>query len=177
MQRGISVMRMIRGVLVGGVLMACAASASAHRIAAPMTVISPNARTGLWEVVHRISVHDMEPLLLAAGVGTAGEEGEAALLAFAGDYVADRFDVEGTRAPVRLDFVGAEVDGDFVFVYFEFDSDDQPVVLRNAIMVDDAESFGFAFVNVEDGQGAVVTGMFTAQERAARAELCFQVCR
>jgi|GEM_PF-6616712 len=60
----------MRNRLVTAGLMALAAVpiASAHRVGVPVTEIVPNPRTGLWEVVHRLDLHDLESQLISEGL-------------------------------------------------------------------------------------------------------------
>jgi hypothetical protein len=96
-----------------------AAPASAHRVHAGVTEISVNPRTGEMEVIHRVFGHD---LLEAVGEETEPaqtwlqtEEG----LATVGDYVRERFRMgDGAGNLIELDYVGAEADGEFAWIYF-----------------------------------------------------------
>lgn len=105
-------------VLAVAVALLAAGAATAHRLNEGLTTVGVNPRTGELEVVHRLYAHDLYPAL---GLDA---EGEAALysgreLLRLGIWAAGQFDlrrVGGGRVP--LAFVGAEEDGEYVFLYF-----------------------------------------------------------
>ena len=99
-------------------LLSVAVSASAHQLQAALTTIELNPRSELVEIVHRFYAHDAEHALAEV----AGIEGDIrtdrALQQAFGRYVARHFslsDAEGR--PLEPELVGAEVEGDFLWIY------------------------------------------------------------
>ena len=108
--------------LLGLLAMALVSSpAVAHRIEAALSVVEVNATSGVLEITHRLYAHDLEHALDLGAVGVGyfeTPEGQAAIKA----YCERQFliaDGEGKAMP--LQFVGAEVSGDLLYVYFEAD--------------------------------------------------------
>ena len=90
--------------------------ASAHRIGIPVTTIEWNAQTEVWEVVHRVSAHDLEKYFSGrADLNTLYDAPEG--IAMLGAYSASAFDVAGTQ--IELSYIGAELDRDQVWIYCE----------------------------------------------------------
>jgi hypothetical protein len=113
------------GRLVCGLLLGCVAAIGfGHEQKTAVTRILFNANTGNIEVMHRFLVHDAEH---AAGL-IFGErqpllESAQSRELFA-SYVINRFAIEasledGSSLELELDYVGEEVDGQFVWVYQE----------------------------------------------------------
>lgn len=106
------------GSLVALLLLGLAATATAHQLQAALTTIEVNPRSQLVEIVHRFYAHDAEHAL-AEVAGTEGDiHTDSALQQAFGRYVARHFsliDAEGT--PLEPELVGAEVEGDFLWVY------------------------------------------------------------
>ncbi len=119
----------------------------AHRVGVPITTIEWNDRSDRWEIIHRLSAHDIED---AFGPGT--DLGELSQLAFSqtmAEYVQSKFDI---LAFMSLRFVGAEIDGDTVWVYYELIGRDQFVILRSQLLLE-TEVTASALVNIETSQG------------------------
>lgn len=96
-----------------------AAPASAHRVHAGVTEIAVNPRTGELEVMHRVFAHDLLEALgrddVEAGEFLATSDG----LETVGEYVAERFRMaDGEGQLLELSYVGAEMDGEFAWIYF-----------------------------------------------------------
>lgn len=95
-------------------------SVSAHEQNAAVTRVSLNERTGNIEVMHRFSVHDLEHAgrkLFNRSVNLL--ENEADRQRFA-DYVHSRFSLaDQNGAELRLEPVGHELDGRYLWVYSE----------------------------------------------------------
>lgn len=94
-------------------------SASAHRVGVPLTTLEQSDSSQAWELVHKLSLHDVEAETRKLGkpsdfLGT--EAGDAWLR----NFVERRFVVSGNAAV--LDFVGIEYDDDVVWVYFQLES-------------------------------------------------------
>jgi len=106
-------------VLLLLILLPASLPALGHRLNAALTTVELNERRERLEVVHRFYVHDAEqalPLLL----GNAGRhdlyDDPAARLRFA-LYVHERFALSAGGSPLTLDLLGAEIDGDYLWVY------------------------------------------------------------
>lgn len=94
------------------------APAAAHQLKAAITTALFNPRSGDIEVMHRFYSHDAEHAL-GAITGAAADlvDSERDRLKFA-VYVHDHFALRGIGAELApLTLVGAELDGDFLWVY------------------------------------------------------------
>lgn len=119
-----------------------AANSTAHRMPGSLTTIKTNPGTGNVEVIHRLHSHDAElGILMASGdrsLTLDRLEGRAHLAL----YVETRFRLAKVRdsqieAPLPLELVGVELDGEFVLVYQQL-AGDLPHVLavQNDILRD-----------------------------------------
>jgi len=103
---------------LAGVLLV-AAPASAHRVHAGVTEIAVNPRTGEMEIVHRLFAHDLLTALDRDEQDAAQFLGTEAGLETVGAYAGERFRMaDGEGALFDLSYVGAEVDGEFAWIYF-----------------------------------------------------------
>lgn len=113
-------------------------SAQAHDAPYVLTSLEWNARTGSLEVIHRLHMHQALDAVAIDEYGSNFAVKNSSLAAVA-RYVEDRFRVVGAEsASIQLTFVGAEVQGDYLFVYQEAVLDDAPYNLRvrNDILAD-----------------------------------------
>lgn len=96
-----------------------AAPAEAHRVHAGVTEVNVNPRTAEMEVVHRLFAHDLMQALGRDDQETEAYFGSAEGKAEIGAYAGRLFRL-GTRegALIELDYVGAEADGEFAWIYF-----------------------------------------------------------
>lgn len=119
------------GLVVALLLLALTASAGAHQLQAALTTIEVNPRSELVEIVHRFYAHDAEHALNeVAGIGGDIRSDRDLQEAF-GRYVARHFsltDAEGTA--LKPELVGAEVEGDFLWVYQQLPADDFDRIAR-----------------------------------------------
>lgn len=119
-------------------LMFVSVAARAHDADFALTSMEWNDQAGALEVIHRLHTHhafDAAAIEQRGGGDFAGTESLAAL----GLYVEKRFAIaDGDDAPIKLDFVGAKIEGDYVFVYQEAPLETAPTELRvrNDILVD-----------------------------------------
>jgi len=92
--------------------------AHAHRLKAAITTALFNPRTGNIEVMHRFYSHDAEHVLRTiTGRGIDVLDDPADRRRFSA-YVHERFELTGIGADLEpLSLVGAELDGDFLWVY------------------------------------------------------------
>ncbi len=92
--------------------------AEAHQLRATITTALLNPRTGDIEVMHRVFSHDAEhALALITGRAADLVDDQEDRMRFA-VYVHQRFTLEGVGASLApLELVGAELEGDFLWVY------------------------------------------------------------
>jgi hypothetical protein len=111
--------------VIGAAMLCIAALSYADRQPGSLSTIKKNRETGAVEIIHRLHNHDAELGVMAAlGDKTLTLDklvGRAQLAL----YVEDRFVVaalteEGIGAPLDLELIGAELDGEFILVYQEY---------------------------------------------------------
>lgn len=111
--------------LTGAAMLCIAALSFADRQPGSLSTIKTNPSSGNIEIIHRLHNHDAE-LGVMATVGdrtlTLDQLAGRAQLAL---YVEERFlmaklNGDNIGAPLELQLIGAEVDGEFVLVYQEF---------------------------------------------------------
>lgn len=119
--------------------------AYAHRKGIPVTTIEWNDRSNAWELTHRLSAHDLEDAL---GLGLGFEDLEPAKLSvLLRDYVEEHFYLVGV---VSLSYLGAEEEGDDIWVYYQLTGFDQPVAINNRLLLD-TDATSTALMNVTSG--------------------------
>lgn len=94
-------------------------SAQAHRLEAALSVVEVNPSSGILEITHRLYAHDLEHALdlgpIGAGYFETPEGREAIRL-----YSLRQFQIGDEKGrPLPLTFIGAELSGDLLYVYFE----------------------------------------------------------
>ncbi|GIU65978.1 DUF6702 family protein [Candidatus Phycosocius spiralis] len=105
--------------LMSAALLGLTMPAQAHRIQAALSVVEISPTTQNLEITHRLYVHDLEHALDLGSIGMSWfltQEGQAAIKG----YCLRQFfigDVNGR--PLAIQFVGAELSGDLLYVYFE----------------------------------------------------------
>ncbi|WP_300552368.1 DUF6702 family protein [Maricaulis sp.] len=128
----------IMGALIAGVVV-MTAPAFAHKVHAGATEVSLNPRTGEMEVVHRIFADD---LMVAIGRDDGDAEdvlAEAAGLEAVRDYTLANFRLgDPTGLLYELNYVGAEIDGEFAWIYFitEAPQDESGFTVDNDLLAD-----------------------------------------
>lgn len=103
--------------VIGAALIA--APASAHRVHAGVTEITVNPRTSEMEIAHRVFAHDLVTALGRDDMAAEDYFATEAGLSEIGEYFSRAFrfaDAEGRL--FELSYVGAEVDGEFGWIYF-----------------------------------------------------------
>lgn len=145
---GMRMSRRARTVLSDGRLWVGVAAAliavdsPAHRMPGSLTTIKTNPASGNVEVIHRLHSHDAE-----LGIITASGDRSLTLDRLEGRahlalYVELRFKLANVRdgqigAPLPLETIGAELDGEFVLVYQQLTSDlPRVMAVRNDILRD-----------------------------------------
>jgi hypothetical protein len=112
-----AVMRMLAVCVAGAGLLA--APAQAHRVHAGVTEVAISAATGELQISHRVYGHD---LIEALGADVADEEvwyASAAGIAAAGAHAQAHFRIgEGDGRLLEPVYVGAELDGELLWIYF-----------------------------------------------------------
>ena len=125
--------RSSKRVVVGGryallAMLLLSVFADAHRMPGSLSTIKKNPNTGSIEVIHRLHNHDAE-----LGVITILNDRSITLEQLVGRaqlalYVEERFLLAAVEhgsigAPLELELVGAELDGEFILVYQELKSE------------------------------------------------------
>lgn len=128
------------GLFAGALL---SVPAHAHRVGIPVTTIEWNERSETWEIIHRLSAHDVEDLLGKSAI--LGELDQSELNSQIGGYIQSKFQLLGIMS---LNYVGAEIDRDTIWAYYELTGMDQTVVVRNQIL-QEAEATSVSLVNIE----------------------------
>jgi hypothetical protein len=143
------------------------ATASAHRMNSAMSLIEVSPRTGRLEVTHTLFAHDLEGALLAGAVSMRWLEspaGEQALRA----YCLRQFTLTNQAGrPIALTFVGAELRGDVINVYFEGPRYTGTSVLVDSNLLQDISDSQVNQVNVR-AVGKTVSATFAAGAQAVR---------
>tara|TARA_R110002096_G_scaffold97342_1_gene216876 strand:+ start:1042 stop:1557 length:516 start_codon:yes stop_codon:yes gene_type:complete len=130
-------LRLLTLAIAGACLMA--APAAAHRVHAGVTEIVISATTGELQISHRVYSHD---LLEAIGSDTPDEEVWYASpegIAATGAYAAAHFRIgEGDGRLIEPEYVGAELDGELLWIYFvaPAPADSSAFVVDNDLLAD-----------------------------------------
>ncbi len=136
-------------------------SAFAHREKTIFTTIQFNPRTSMLEVMHRTFAHDVEHTLgstLRARGGIDNIEAQAWLAL----ELSDAFTLweADTETPMALEVIGAELEGEFFWIYQEVPIAAMPDVLRvRHLMLRNHWPDMSNFVNVKYGSD-VVSALF-----------------
>ncbi len=111
-------MRPLLRLMVALLILGLQVEAQAHQLRATITTALLNARTGNIEVMHRFFSHDAEhALALITGRAADLVDDREDRMRFA-VYVHERFALQGVGATLApLELVGAELEGDFLWVY------------------------------------------------------------
>lgn len=117
--RPVNPARFFLKVIAGLCLLLCFTAVQAHREQTVFTTIELNARTGMMEIVHRCSVHDLTHIMTPAMQVRGGLEDlrTRAELALAMSEDFEVTDATGRRLDLQL--IGAEVDSGDFYVYQE----------------------------------------------------------
>lgn len=106
----------MKGFLALLALLAAASPAAAHRLHAGLTemALDPSGKT--LEITHRLYAHDLEPYLFHKVYNDWAQT--AAGIARVGAYSRARFGLAMDGKALSLDYVGAEPEGEFIYIYF-----------------------------------------------------------
>jgi hypothetical protein len=98
-----------------------AAPAFAHRVHAGVTEITINDRTSEMEIAHRVFAHDLMEAMQRDDREIVAYFASPEGLAEIGEHTNAGFRLgSGEGVLFELDYVGAEVDGEFAWIYFTF---------------------------------------------------------
>ena len=157
----------IRSALIAvlaGVLFAV--PAYAHRIGIPVTTIDYNQASDKWEVVHRLSAHDFDKLM-ASKISPAKLYASQEGLAQIEDYTETAFRLTGEGA--ELVFIGAELDRDMVWIYYELESASEAIEIDSNLLMGTGRT-SHALVNIS-GRDGVTSLIFTPTDGPKRVQL------
>lgn len=148
-------MKTIRHTALGVLLMAMTALlvaplAYAHRVGIPVTTVEWNAPSGLWDVTHRLSVHDFAEAIDGLDTDKLDTAEAQTLL---GRFVIDHFIMAGQNDTLEISYLGAEEDADSFYVYFQVSSPDQTIEIKNELAGPGArDERRHALVNLTNGK-------------------------
>lgn len=144
-------------------------ASKAHRTSASLTTIVWVEADKSFEITHRLHLHDVQQALrnVIAGPHTTAfdPEGQAELIL----YMEDTFQLTTPNGDLNLSPLGAEVEGDYVYIYQEANSPSLP----NALSVTDL-TFSDIYpeqenqVNVEYGE-TITSLIFNASDETSKS--------
>ncbi|MEO0810936.1 MAG: DUF6702 family protein, partial [Pseudomonadota bacterium] len=150
-------------------------AAFAHRAATPISEIEWNPNSQVWELVHQVSAHDLEPVMLERGISPDILYDTPQGMLEIGKYVLNRFQIVGRSSELKITYLGAQKDQDFVWIFCELSGAEQDVLIKSDILADGAEpgvERPFALVNVH-GDGETVSLTFDAASSAELVRLSY----
>lgn len=111
-------------------------SVEAHQAHAGITEISWNNNTGEVEITHRLYAHDLEPRLFQTPLSGWGNTLEG--IEKVGRYSHAKFMMIVDGEPVPLSYVGAEPEGEFIYIYFTAPEieNGKTIVVRDSLLMD-----------------------------------------
>ncbi|NBP08296.1 MAG: hypothetical protein EBU76_07485, partial [Gammaproteobacteria bacterium] len=125
---------MLQWAVLGGASLALSFGtrvAVAHRTHVSLTRVTPNPRSGRWEIIHAVHYHDALKLLAARGVSDDTQPASVAGRARVALEVERGFLWRaGDGSSLQLFTVGAELEGDNVLVYQELQPPPKPTKIR-----------------------------------------------
>jgi hypothetical protein len=144
--------------------------AFAHRMNTAMSLIEVSPSTGKLEISHTLFAHDLEGVLGAGPVRInwlESPQGEAAIKA----YCLNQFIItDGRGRPLRLTFVGVELRGDMINVYFEAPRFAGRAVIIDSNFLQDVSDSQINRVNLR-ANGRTTSAVFEAGAPARRVAL------
>ncbi|MGF1543480.1 MAG: DUF6702 family protein [Parvularculaceae bacterium] len=120
-----------RAILVLLAIATAPLAARAHDANFALTSVEWNRRASAVEVIHRLHAHHaLDSATAELGRGAEGFASAESLAAL-GLYIAQRFALaDASGAPIALEFIGAEIEGDYIVVYQEAQLPAPPTALR-----------------------------------------------
>ena len=144
--------------------------AMAHRMDAAMSLIEVNPRTSRLEVTHFLYAHDMEDALRAGAVSLSWfetPEGKDAIR----DYSLAQFTLTDTQGvPIALTFVGVELRGDVINVFFDAPRYGGASIIIDSNFLQETSDSQINRVNLRAG-GRTVSAVFEAGATAHRVAM------
>lgn len=128
--------------LIGAAMFCIAALSYADRQPGSLSTIKTNPTSGNIEIIHRLHNHDAELGVIAAHGDRSLTLDKLVGRAKLALYVEERFIIaelsgDGVGAPLDLELIGAELDGEFVLIYQEFRGElPASIAVRNDILRD-----------------------------------------
>ena len=128
------------GIVVAA--LALAASVAAHRMPGSLSTVKLNPSTGTTEIIHRLHNHDAEFGVIASMNDRTISLDTLIGRAHLSLYVEERFLLATVEdgvvgAPLDIELIGAELDGEFVLVYQELRGElPAMIAVRNDILRD-----------------------------------------
>jgi hypothetical protein len=154
-------------LLIGAGALILPISAHAHRMNAAMSVIEVSPRSGKLQITHTLYAHDLEGALLAGAVSLTwleSAQGQQALRA----YCLGQFTLTNQSGrPLALTFVGAQLEGDIINVYFESPRYNGTSLIVDSNLLQDISDSQVNQVNVR-ANGKTVSASFAAGAPAVR---------
>lgn len=140
--------------------------ASGHRVGVPLTTLERSDSSQTWELIHKLSLHDVEAEMrkLRKPSDFLGTEAGDAWLR---NFVERRFVVSGNAA--ALDFVGIEYDDDVVWVYFQLESLDADLKITSDLRFNH-ETTLFSLLNISQN-GETESHIFREGNRSIVVDL------
>jgi hypothetical protein len=143
------------------------AHASAHRMNNALSLVEISPRSGKLEISHTLYAHDLEGALAAGAVSLSwleSDQGQQALRA----YCVRQFTITNQSGrPLALTFVGAELRGDLMHVYFEAPRYTGTSLIVDSNLLQDISDSQINQVNVR-ANGKTVSATFAAGTQAQR---------
>lgn len=146
-----------------------------HQIKSAITTVLFNHNSNNLEVMHRFYLHDAEHAVSVMGDGNADILSNSETQQTFADYVTRRFQLLIDDKPVKLNALGYEIDGKFLWVYQDTPLPEQVVkiaVQHSALQ--DIWSDQINTVNIEgDASGNKAINTLTFRESAKLLEVEF----
>jgi hypothetical protein len=135
-----------------------------------MSLVEINPRTSRLEVTHTLYAHDLEGALLAGAVSLSWLESAAGQQALRA-YCLQQFTLTNQAGRlIALSFVGAELRGDVINVYFDAPRYNGASVIVDSNLLQDVSDSQVNQVNVR-ARGKTVSATFAAGAAAVRIAL------
>ena len=152
-------------------LLASTAGLQAHRFQTVLTTIEHNERSGMMEIIHRVSVHDITHILTSEMQQDGGLDSLKTRAALALQLSEDFHIAPTDGKPLELELIGAEIDAGEFFIYQELAAQQIPsnLTIRHDMLRDKWADLT-SYVNVYYPQGVrslIITDSTGAREITA----------
>ena len=142
---------------------------NAHKINAAMSVIDVSNDGTFVEVTHRLYAHDLEHALDLGNVGIDFFQTKKGMELVKG-YVLSRFVLQAKGKQTNLKFIGAEIDGDILYIYLEGTIEKSNIWEIDSNLLLDFDSAQTNYVNLHMN-GTTQTLIFGAGQSIANIEI------